>query len=233
MQNSIPLTAGAIALGLVVPAIAASNSYDHTDFSVIEASRGVHVRVVAGEDYQITANANRQRLLRRLEIRQSGDTLKISRRGSSIFLWGMADRYEVTVSLPVLDGIGASSGAEFEVSGAVTDALEVSASSGSEVELERLSPSDLSLRTSSGAEITANGSCNRLLVRASSGSSVDAEEMVCAAAEIRTSSGANVEAHVTETLAVRASSGSDIDVIGSPVVTLRETSSGGDLALVN
>ncbi|MEO1789764.1 MAG: hypothetical protein AAFR34_08675, partial [Pseudomonadota bacterium] len=48
-----------------------------------------------------------------------------------------------------------------------------------------------------------------------------------------TSSGANVEAHVTETLAIRASSGSDIDVIGSPVVTLRETSSGGDLALVN
>jgi len=232
MQNSIPLTASAIALGLVVPALAASNSYDYKDFSNIEADRGVHVTVVAGEDYQVTATANRQRLLRRVEIRQVGDTLKISRRGSSIFLWGLADRYEVTVGLPTLDGIEASSGAEFDVSGRVTDELTVKASSGSDVDLDGLTPSDLSLRASSGAEITISGSCDQLSVRASSGSQVDAEDMVCATAEIRTSSGADVDAHVTDVLAVKASSGSDIDITGSPRVTREDMSSGGDLAMM-
>lgn len=233
MQNSIPLTASAIALGLVVPAIAASNSYDYKHFSSIEANRGVHVTVVAGDDFQVTTHASRQRLLRRIKISQSGDTLKISRRGSSIFLWGMADRYEVTVTVPSLEMIGASSGAEFEVSGDVSTPLAVFASSGSAVTLDDVALGELSVRVSSGAEITASGSCSSLHVRASSGSEVDAEDMVCDVADIRTSSGAEVDAHVTEMLAAKASSGSDIDVTGSPTVTRQETSSGGDLAMLN
>ena len=56
--------------------------------------------------------------------------------------------------------------------------------------------------------------------------------MVCATAEIRTSSGADVDAHVTDVLAVKASSGSDIDITGSPRVTRDEMSSGGYLAMM-
>ena len=233
MQNSIPLTAGAIALGLVVPAIAASNNYDYKDFDKIAIERGVEVNVVAGDEFHISADASRQRLLRRLEIRQAGDTLKISRKGKSFFLLGLADRYEVDVTLPKLAGVSASSGAEVKVEGAVTDRLEVRASSGSEVELSDLAPRDLIVRVSSGAEVTASGSCTSLTVRASSGSEVDAAEMVCDMAEIRTSSGADVEAQVTDMLAAKASSGSDIDITGNPRVTREDTSSGGELALAN
>ncbi|MEL6644042.1 MAG: head GIN domain-containing protein [Pseudomonadota bacterium] len=233
MQNSIPLTAGAIALGLVVPAIAGSNNFDFTDFDKVAVERGVEVNIVSGDDFHVAADASRQSLLRRLEIRQVGDTLKISRTGKSFFLFGLADRYEVDVTLPTLAGVNASSGAEVEVRGAVTDRLEVRASSGSEVDLEGVSPSDLIVKVSSGAEVQASGSCATLNVRGSSGGEVDAEDMVCDVAEIRTSSGADVTAHVTDMLAAQASSGSDIDIIGNPTVTRDDTSSGGKLAMVN
>ena len=214
------------------PVLAAERTYDFKGFTNVSVARGIEVTLTTGQDYKVQADVSRRPLLRRLEIRKRGNTLQISRDTRwSFFMMGMADHYHVTVSMPELDVVKASSGAD--VNGVLGDGgdLEVSASSGAHITLKNLDVAALEASASSGSDITLEGVCEKAEMDVSSGAGIDGEDLTCAAADLQASSGGDIELAVTDRLIGQVSSGGDIDVKGTPKVLSLHESSGGDLDL--
>ena len=220
------------AMALAGPAAAAEKLYEFRDFRKIEARSNVSVTVLVGEAYRVEAQVSRQGLFRRLEISEAGDTLRISRRGRSFFMMGLADSYHVTVHVPELEQVSLRAGARMELGGAVTD-LMADVSSGASVELDGLRAGALVFEASSGAEIAASGTCETLVVAASSGADIDAEKLLCQQARASASSGGDIEIFVAERLEASVSSGGDIEVAGAPEIRDVRESPGGDVDFVN
>ena len=226
--------AGLIGVAMTAQGIAAERVLPLSGFSKISAARGIDVVVTTGQDYSVETWASRDRLLRRFDIRVHGDELMISRRsGYSFFLMGMADRYRVTVSLPELDALHASSGAQVSVDQIETEDLTISVSSGASIEVGELDVTAVDIRLSSGADIAAAGRCEAIRVDASSGADFSAEDLSCETAILEASSGSDIELGVSDTLRGQVSSGGHIEVHGEPVIAKLHESSGGDLRLRN
>ena len=224
------LLISAMLVATATPLRAVDRSYDFKNFSRVEIRGGVEVDLHVGSDFDVELDVSRQALLRRIELRQVGDTLIIERtRGSSFFMMGLTDRYDVTVNLPELTAVKAVAGADVSVEGPVTGSLEVRASSGADLELDRVAASDVFVTSSSGADIELSGSCTTLRAKVSSGADIHAEDLRCHNVELRASSGGDLRAFASEAAQARASSGSDIRVYGPAVIQDFNESSGGDI----
>lgn len=219
---------------LASPLAAREIVHDLSGFSKIDASNHVKVNVYSGEAFRVVSDVSGTARARHLHVEQDGDTLKIWRTGdSSMILMGMADRYEVTVSMPALTSITASSGVNVEVTGTFPgiSSFDAKASSGADVDVNGLEVESVMLRSSSGSDLDVRGTCTTLVAEASSGSSIDAENLKCKDAKAEASSGSEIDLYITGTLRARASSGGDIDVEGAPVDADVSISSGGDVSL--
>lgn len=230
MARDIIALMGFLVVGTTAPLVASDRSLDLNGFTNVAVSGGVDVTIVAGTRFDIDADVSRRALKRRLDIRMRGDTLVIDReRGWSLFMLGMTDRYEVTVTMPELNSVHAAAGSDVVVRAAYGNSFEAKATSGAELQISGMNSTDVSLRTSSGAQLEIAGNCTRVDARATSGSDLDAGDMSCHDATARASSGANVDIFATQTADGRASSGGDIDIHGPAIVTDMSESSGGDV----
>ena len=226
--------AGLIGVALTTQGVAAERDYALDGFTKVSASRGIEVEIITGEAFNVEAWASRERLLRRFDISVKGRWLDVSRRsGPSFFLFGATDRYKVTVTMPELDELAASSGAEIMADGLSTDDLAIAVSSGASVELPGLRADSIDIDISSGADVSADGTCRAIRVSASSGADMEGKGLSCQKAVLDASSGADIELAVSETLRGEVSSGGDIEIHGSPEVTQLSESSGGDVDFNN
>ena len=184
------------------------------DFDSVTVSQGINLNLVMGSAPSVTAVAERDSDLDRLEIEVDEGVLEI-RRGS----W-----------VSGLFSIGKSHGS-VTVNVVASELQAVASSSGANADLIDITCADLEVDASSGSRIEVSGSCDTVAIDASSGANVDSRDLITADASVDSSSGASIQVFAGESFRGDASSGSSIRVYGSPEVAESETSSGASIDL--
>ena len=201
----------ALSVPALAPAAAQDKTFDIAGFDELDVSRGVEVKVEVGGDFAIEAEATRGDI-ERLIVEKKGSSLRVSRETRNGWNMGRSqDRFVVTVSMPALDGVDASSGSAVRATG---------------VDSERVS-----VDISSGASVSLSGVCGLLIADLSSGSNLKAKSLECREIEVDASSGADADVFASERAEADASSGADIDIYGGPNELDSDQSSGGDVDL--
>ncbi|WP_368183731.1 head GIN domain-containing protein [Aestuariibius sp. HNIBRBA575] len=229
MRNSLTVALGTLLLAS--PLLADQRQYDLNGFSAIQAQEGVSVVIETGMEFSVQGEAIRGDI-DRLRVRQRGDVLVVDRRrGMGLFNSGRRDVFEVTVKMPDLTEVTATSGVSVTVDAHAIDGLIASSASGASLRVFGLNGGDVSAQSSSGASLNIDGTCTSIDARSSSGASLNAQELTCETADIRASSGASLSAHASETAQAHASSGGSIRLSGQPQMTSQNVSSGGSVYL--
>lgn len=209
--RALAIAAAATAIGAGT-AFADTQTYDLSGFNAISVSAGITAEIDVGGDYSIRAEGSSD-ALERLDIRLRGDELKIGRKHRFGFNWGRNERVTVYVTLPALNGLGVSSGADAEATG--------------------VNANRFNLDASSGASVDVSGACKDINVDASSGASADASALECERGTADASSGASVRLFTSQSINADASSGGSIRVYGNPANTNIDRSSGGSVRIAN
>ena len=184
------------------------------DFDSVTVSQGINLNLVMGSAPSVTAVAEKDSDLDRLEIEVDEGVLEI-RRGS----W-----------VSGLFSIGKSHGS-VTVNVVASELQAVASSSGANADLIDITCTDLQVDASSGSRIEVSGSCDTVAIDASSGASVDSSDLITSDASVDSSSGASIQVFAGESFRGDASSGSSIRVYGNPEVAESETSSGASIDL--
>jgi hypothetical protein len=200
--------AAAIAVAAILPANAETRSFNLSGFDKISASAGTNVVIRQGP-FSVQASQNDGKF-DRLKLETQGSTLVIGRKETawSWFDWG-GPSYTVTVSLPSL--------------------TELHASSGSDVDAGNLNLAALEVHVSSGADVQLSGQCATLNVHVSSGADFNGKNLRCESATVNASSGADADVFAAKVARGDASSGGNITFHGNPADFDKDTSSGGSV----
>lgn len=177
---------------------------NHSGFTRVSASAGTDVNVTVGPGFSVDVSgpgANR------IVTRVSGQTLVIERERG--FHWGSSPRAQVTVTMPQVEGLSASSGADLNVTG--------------------VDSSEIDMDASSGADLRVSGRCVSFRADASSGADIHAQELRCENGSVDASSGADARVYASGRLNVDASSGGGVVAYGNPGIGNVDLSSGGSL----
>ena len=181
---------------------AVTQARELTGFTSIDVGGGLDTEITVGPAFKVEVIGPQPDLIL---TELDGTTLSIHPQRRN--WWRGTPRTHIRVSLPALEGVTSSSGANVGVTG--------------------VTGGDLTLEASSGASLDIAGTCAAISAEASSGGSLDAAELVCATGSAEASSGGSVEVHVTGTLNIEASSGGSIDAAGDPTIGDISLSSGG------
>ncbi len=190
------------------------------DFTVVSAAEGLDVFVTQDKEFSISIEADENVIdLIATDIRDGKlrihTTENIGRATKKIY-----------VSLPEIDGLHTSSGADLIAQNIITsDKLELDASSGSDLQAE-LNASEVEADASSGADIKISGKAEVLYADASSGADIRARELAVKRCNAEASSGSDISVNVSESLTADASSGADISYTGEASVQQKKSVSG-------
>ena len=202
---------------------------DLTGFDSIVA-RGVDISVGQGETFAVIVEADDSDDLAGLITEVDGTTLEIRpRRGvQGLFGWFGPD-YSVAITLPRLESLTATGGADVEVDGVITgEALAIAASGGSDLRIA-VEVTELTVRSSGGSDIDLSGTADAAVIDISGGSDVNGREFIAGSVNLSSSGGSDASFGVEERLAGRASGGSDIVYAGNPTVVDLNLSGGSDM----
>ncbi|MGQ0531547.1 MAG: GIN domain-containing protein [Caulobacteraceae bacterium] len=191
---------------LVLAAVGAAHAAprDASGFTKIDASAGTDVEVTVGAGFSVDVSG---RDADRIVTTVSGDTLRVHPvRGWS---WRGVRDARVRVTMPRVEGLSASSGADLTATG--------------------LNGGAVALSSSSGADLRVNGVCSSFTADASSGSDIHAATLRCETGSVEVSSGADAHVFASGRLDVDASSGGGVVAHGNPGIGNIELSSGGSL----
>ena len=184
------------------------------EFDSVSVSQGINLNLIMGSAPSVTAVAEKESNLDRLEIEVDEGVLEI-RRGSwvsSLFSMGKSHG-SVTVNV------------------VASELQAVSSSSGASADLTDITCSDLWLDASSGSRVEVSGRCDTVVIDASSGANVDGRDLLTTDAAVEASSGASIRVFARDSFSGDASSGSSIRVYGNPEVAESKTSSGASIDL--
>lgn len=193
----------ALVIAAAGPALAEPRNL--SGFTKVSASAGTDVTVTLGSGFSVDVTGpGADRVITRVD----GDTLVVSRR-TNWFVWGASQHAEVRVSMPRVEGLSSSSGADLVATNINADTIR--------------------LESSSGADLRVNGRCGTFMADASSGSDIHAEALRCENGSVDVSSGADARVFASGQLDVDASSGGGVVVHGNPGLGNVDLSSGGSM----
>src|SRR5262245_52459339 len=192
------------ALAMASLGTASAAPRDLSGFTGVEANAGTDVWVTVGPGFSVDVSGpGADQVVTRIV----GHTLVVGH--ESGWHWGRRQRADVRVTMPRVESLSASSGADLVVTG--------------------VNGGDIALDSSSGADLRVSGQCASFNADASSGSDLDARELRCENGSVDTSSGADARVFASGRLNVDASSGSDVTAYGNPGLGNIDLSSGGSL----
>ncbi len=198
-----------LALALAIPASASAETRNVSGFTHVSASAGTDVEVVVGPRFSVEVTG---RDAHRIVTRVAGNRLIVEPERGNWFTRGPRDA-RVRVTMPNVEGLEASSGADLVATG--------------------IDSARISLASSSGADLRASGRCGAFSADASSGSDIHAHELRCENGSVDVSSGADVRIYASGRLNVDASSGGGVVAYGDPGIGDIDLSSGGSLRRAN
>lgn len=197
-----------LAASVAVLALAGTASAEQrqlSGFTRVSANAGTDVEVVAGPAFRVDVSG---RDATRVVTRVEDSTLIVEPVRGNWFQRGPRDA-RVRVSMPRVDGLSASSGADLSATGINSEAIE--------------------LDSSSGADLRVSGRCGSFTADASSGSDIYAEDLRCENGSVDVSSGADARVFASGRLNVDASSGGGVVTYGNPGLGNVDLSSGGSV----
>jgi hypothetical protein len=170
-MNHLIRAAAVALLCAVAPAsaFAASKTFDVAPFTAIEITSGINARVTVGGALAVAAEARDQDQLDELKIDVSGGRLKAYVDWNLLGFLAPDRQIKLTITVPSLDTVDSSSGADVEVTGLAGDLVTLRASSGSDVNAERLLCADVEAIASSGSDLDVHATAS-IKAEASSGS---------------------------------------------------------------
>lgn len=197
------LILAASTLVLATAGVAHAEVRNLTGFTKVDANAGTDVQVTVGSAFHVEVTG---RDADRIVTRIDGDTLVVEPvRG---FSW-RGRQANIRVTMPRVEGLSASSGADLVATGVNGGAV--------------------SLDASSGADLSVSGTCASFTADASSGSDIDARQLRCESGSVDVSSGADARVFASGRLDVDASSGGGVIAYGNPGIGNIDLSSGGSL----
>lgn len=190
------------------------------EFTEIHASEGIDVYVTQADEFSIEVEGDEN------IIDLIGTDIKNGRlRIHAIENIGRATK-KVYVSLPIIDKLDSSSGADLITRNVIeADRISLKASSGADLYIE-VKADEITADASSGADIKIEGEANMLYADASSGADIKARDLNTKICDADVSSGADITVNVSESLTADASSGGDIKYSGDANVQAKKSASG-------
>jgi hypothetical protein len=208
------------------------------DFKGIHVSSGIDVEIIQGDEFEVNIQSSEE-YLPSVKTKVQGENLIISRESQDNIdaffdgINGKSWRVKAFLTMPTLNYIKASSGADVLGKGQFkSEHAKVELSSGSDLDIE-FYVDDLILKMSSGSDVDIKGEANNLDITASSGSDLDAFDFIVEVCVARLSSGSDANLHVTKTLDVKASGGSDVKFKGNAEIIRENVSGASDIKKLN
>ncbi len=168
---------------IATPALADDLVINQTGFTAVHVNEDVTVTIKIGPEYSVTARAITGDLSH-LDVNRYDGWLVFSRDARwFIFPNWRQDRFEVTITTPVLNEIKVFDGSGATVSGVTGSALRAEAASGGALVLLDTDVAALTLVVNDGGSLAASGSCGQLTI-AGAGGLIDASALACATAVI-------------------------------------------------
>ena len=199
------LLVGAIA-ALALTANAAAEQRNLRDFTGVAASDRIEVEITVGESYSVDVSGSDTD---KVSTRVDGDTLRIRRTNRP--WWGGTPSIDATVrvTMPALNSIAASRGAEVNATGVAARGMSISASM--------------------GGSARAAGTCETLDASVSMGGSINAEALECGDADVSASMGGDARVYASRHFSASASMGGAVNVAGEGARGDVSTSMGGSV----
>ena len=230
------LLIGASATAVILSSTAAfaeTRTLDTGAFSGVDIASGITANVTVGSAPSVVADAPSASDFELFKYEVRSGVLHVWFEWSIFRVLDFSDRKMVlTISVPDLNYLEASSGAHIVAAGLGGDSLSFEASSGANIVATQVAGSAYQLNASSGANLTLDGTCAAAKADTSSGSSINASGLMCETATLDASSGARIEIAVSESLTADVSSGGNANVHGRPRVESLNASSGGTVNFV-
>lgn len=198
--------------------------FDYKGFTVVETGYGIDVKIVQSQAYSVALFADPD-IMDSIVIEASGRTLRIGRRWE-FFLrpWGRKARVEI--SMPTLEGLGASGGSHIDVVMEGSAGEVIARLSGGSSLAGSISADTLEVRGSGGSSAELAGRSRLLRLSGSGGSRFRMAGFPSRELDADLSGGSSVDGSVSDSLTVKASGGSHVIYHGEPRVE-RQNLSGG------
>lgn len=195
------------------------------DFKRVHAGSGIEVIIEQSRQHSVTVAAD-ENLHNQIKTEVKDGVLHITIEGAIT----NAKAMRVTVQMPVIEGLEASSSATLKNKGTLkADNIDIIANSSGDINLT-VDAKSLHCETSSAADLRVNGKAETLEIESSSSSEFDGRGLAVNKATVAASSAAEVYVNPTGELLAEASSSSEIYYISTPRSLSKKTSSGGSIS---
>jgi len=222
------------ALTLTTPLLATAEErvIDLQGFTNVAVSTTLQVDIEIGPDFSVRASSDTNDL-GKLEFYVKDQTLyaRWEKRWMDFLFSRGQPSAKIRITLPALQGVHASASASVRVFGDFNQHLNTNASSGGFIEVDGFSGGDIFAETSSGGNFIVKGTCAQMRVDASSGSMVAAQDLLCKTIVVKASSGAKVVVSASETIDLGASSGAEVEAMGTAQILNSNSSSGARITV--
>lgn len=193
-------------------------------FTTVRAESGMDVTIKYGDAFEVTVEADDNVQPHIITVVENG-TLIIKSDYNSFTDVTM----EVSVKMPAIKGIEASSGSSIESQNTlISDNITIEAGSGSAIDVN-VESDNISVKSSQGSTVELLGKALSLDAASSEGSTIDAESLIANDINARASSGSTTSVHAAVSLTAKASSGGSVDYKGNPANVTVDEGSGGSV----
>lgn len=197
-----------------------------SSFTSIEVNNSIEVVLEQADKIEVVVETD-DNLQEHLTTTVENGTLVITLDKISI---SDASKLKVTVKMPTIDELEATSTASIESSSLlIGENVRLNTSSAGSINIE-IESDMLSCDSSSGSNITVQGKALQIKTSASSGSEIKANELLANEVIADVSSGASTSVHPIVSLVAEASSGGSITYYNTPKRVQKNTSSGGSIS---
>lgn len=194
------------------------------EFNSVSASEGLEVIIEQGTVRSIVVEAD-DNLHKHIKTEIKNKVLEISSDANI----SSTSTKRITVTLPTIDEVSASSSATIKSKNTLTgESMTFSASSGANMEVT-IDAKNINLESGSGAFLKANGKAEDLQAESSSGGTVNAKGLTAQTVQAEASSGGTTYVNPVEELSADASSGGTIFYTNTPKKLDMDKSSGGNV----
>jgi hypothetical protein len=195
------------------------------DFKKIKVSKGIEVAVEQTANGSISVEAD-DNIIKHITTKVENNILIISSDES----YNSSKTPKVTVKMPFINGLSASSGSQITSSNVLkSEKMDVTSSSGSQIDIDTESDA-ISIESTSGSTVDARGKALKLETSASSGGEINAKDLMANEVISQASSGSSTSVYPILKLDAKANSGSSINYHKVPKTIVKNESSGGSVS---
>ncbi len=199
-----------------------TREYSNTGFTTLDVGSAFQVTIKQADNYSVTITAG-ERVFDRIEVTQTGDTLKIDVQ-PGLALFGIVNA-KAEITLPTLDNLTLSGATKGAMDGFTSDTSFVTKISGaSSLDTTNTNLGGLNVELSGASRLTAQGTGGDLTCDVSGASNLDLENFQVNNANVVLSGASHAVVNPTGTLNVDASGASSLQYMGNPILGTVNTS---------